>query len=320
MKNLLHLFSALAISTAIAAEPYNPSQPTESGPTKILDVPVHDTDRHRDLPVRIYLPKNPAPAPVILFSHGLGGSREGNAFMGNHWARRGYVVVFVQHPGSDETVWKGSADPLRSMKKAANFANFSLRLKDIPAVIDQLTLWNTTPGNPLHNRLDLEKIGMAGHSFGALTTQGLSGQSLPWVGVRLTDTRIKAALCLSPSSPEHGNPAKAFATVKIPWMLMTGTNDVSSIGNQTLASRLNIFPALPEGSKYELVLNGANHMTFTDNLIPKSFDNPNHHKTILALSTAFWDACLKDNKEAKTWLDGENALSVLTPADTFQRK
>jgi len=320
MKNLLHLFSALAISTAIAAEPYNPSQPTESGPAKILDVTVRDTDRSRDLPVRIYLPKNPAPAPVILFSHGLGGSREGNAFMGNHWARRGYVVVFVQHPGSDETVWKGATDPLRSMKKAATFANFSLRLKDIPAVIDQLTLWNTTPGNPLHNRLDLEKIGMVGHSFGALTTQGLSGQNLPWVGVRLTDTRIKAALCLSPSSPEHGNPAKAFATVKIPWMLMTGTNDVSSIGNQTLASRLHVFPALPEGSKYELVLNGANHMTFTDNPIPKSFDNPNHHKAILALSTAFWDACLKDNKEAKTWLDGENALSVLAPADTFQRK
>ncbi len=320
MKNLLLFFSALAISTTLTAGPYNPSQPTESGPAKILDVTVRDTGRARDLPVRIYLPKNPAPAPVILFSHGLGGSREGNGWLGNHWARHGYAIVFVQHPGSDESVWKGAADPLRSMKKAANAANFSLRLKDIPAVIDQLALWNTTPGNPLHNRLNLEKIGMAGHSFGALTTQGLSGQTLPWVGTRPTDARIKAALCLSPACPEHGNPSKAFASVKIPWMVMTGTNNISAIGNQTLASRLNVFPALPEGSKYELVLNGANHVTFTDSPIPKSSDNPNHHKAILALSTAFWDAFLKDDKAAKTWLDGESALSVLTPADTFQRK
>ena len=38
-----------------------------------------------------------------------------------------------------------------------------------------------------------------------------------------------------------------------------------------------------------------------------------YHKAILALTTAFWDAQLKGDKEAKVWLDGDGAKSVLTP-------
>src|ERR1035438_4187742 len=45
-----------------------------------LDLTAHDAKRGRDIPLRVYLPTNTAPAPVILFSHGLGGSRMGSAF------------------------------------------------------------------------------------------------------------------------------------------------------------------------------------------------------------------------------------------------
>jgi predicted dienelactone hydrolase len=48
----------------------------------------------------------PGAAPVVLFSHGLGGSRTGSVFLGEHWAARGYVAVFLQHPGSDDSIWK----------------------------------------------------------------------------------------------------------------------------------------------------------------------------------------------------------------------
>ena len=71
-----------------------------------VDLTVHDAARNRDIPVRVYLPTNTAPEPVILFSHGLGGSRAGSVFLGEHWAARGYVAVFLQHPGSDDSVWK----------------------------------------------------------------------------------------------------------------------------------------------------------------------------------------------------------------------
>lgn len=44
-----------------------------------------------------------------MFSHGLGGSRSGSAFLGEHWAARSYVAVSLQHPGSDDSVWKSES-------------------------------------------------------------------------------------------------------------------------------------------------------------------------------------------------------------------
>jgi predicted dienelactone hydrolase len=120
----------------------------------------------------------------VLFSHGLGGSREGPAFLGEHWAGRGYLAVFLQHPGSDESVRKdvSPGQRLRAMEQAASARNFLLRARDVPAVLDQLERWNRSPGHPLVGRMDLGRIGMSGHSFGAVTTQAVSGQSFSWIG------------------------------------------------------------------------------------------------------------------------------------------
>jgi len=48
--------------------------------------------------------------------------------------------------------------------------------------------------------LDLNRIGMSGHSFGAVTTQNVSGQRTPFGPALFTDQRIKAALAMSPNS------------------------------------------------------------------------------------------------------------------------
>jgi hypothetical protein len=71
---------------------------------------------------------------------------------------------------------------------------------------------------------------MSGHSFGALTTQGVSGQQAFGGLVNFTDDRIKAAVAFSPSSPRAGKAERAFGKVEIPWMLMTGTKDLSPNG------------------------------------------------------------------------------------------
>src|SRR5258708_4014573 len=93
------------------------------------DLTVTDAARKRDIPVRMYLPANEKPEPVVVFSHGLGGSRAGSKFLGEQWAARGYVAVFVQHPGSDDAVWKDVAkgERMTAMRKAASLENFLLR-------------------------------------------------------------------------------------------------------------------------------------------------------------------------------------------------
>ena len=273
-------------------------------------------------PSAFICPRTPRPEPVVLFSHGLGGSRAGSVFLGEHWAARGYVAVFLQHPGSDDSVWKDEPGPqrMRAMKQAASLDNFLLRVKDVPAVLNQLEIWNTDKTNPLAGRLDLKKVGMSGHSFGAVTTEAVSGESLPVGGQQFTDPRIRAAIAFSPSSPKTGSATKAFGSVKIPWMLMTGTKDVAPIGDQDVASRLAVYPALHGAPKYEVVLYNAEHSVFTDRALPGDREprNPNHHRVILALSTAFWDAYLRGDAGALAWLNGPGPRSVMEPADHWQ--
>ncbi len=325
--NPLTLLMGLGFLAALSSAPghaaaYDPLAVTvPKAPT--MELQVRDHERRREIPLLLHVPEAGPAAPVILFSHGLGGSRHAGQYLGRHWAARGYVVVFVQHPGSDESVWREVPQETRraALKKAANSENYLLRLRDITAVLDQLTIWQQLAGHPLHGRLDLQRIGMSGHSFGALTTQAVSGQTLPLVGTSLSEPRIKAALALSPGKPRHGDAAAAFASVRIPWLLMTGTRDDSPIGKVSPASRQEVYPALPPGGKYELVLHEAQHSAFSDHpLRGNAARNPNHHRVILALSTAFWDCWLRANPAAHSWLDGWGPSSVLQANDRWQKK
>ncbi len=318
---LLLLLFALA---DVRGQQYDPLDLGEASSGDPVDLAAHDSRRDRDVPLRVYLPTENKPAPVILFSHGLGGSRAGGAYLGEHWSARGYAVVSLQHPGSDSSVWKDQPRRKRmaALEGAASGQNFLLRVQDVSSALDQLAAWNKEDGHPVHGRLDMEHVGMSGHSFGAVTTQSVSGQSAGFMGARFTDDRIDAAIAFSPSSPRRGDPAKAFSTVKIPWMLMTGTKDTSPIGNSDVPSRLAVYPNLPQSiDKYELVLHGAVHSAFTDRMAPGDADdhNPNHHRAILALSTAFWDTYLRSDPAARQWLLGSGPQSVLEKEDRWQR-
>lgn len=318
------VFVILLIAAAARAAAYDPLALSGPKPAPPLDLTAAGSQAGRSIPLRVYLPADSKPAPVILFSHGLGGSREGNAFMGEHWAARGYVVVCVQHPGSDTSVWRDAPvrERMAAMREAASLQNLLLRVRDIPAVLTQLEKWNAAAGHPLAGRLDLKRVGMSGHSFGAVTTQAVSGQRYGVRGAIFTDARIKAAMAFSPSTPKAGSPQQAFGAVKIPWMLMTGTRDTSPIGDTDVASRQAVFPALPPGGKYELVLDGAEHSAFTDRALPgdKGPRNPNHHKVILALGTAFWDTTLREDAAARAWLDGTGPAGVMEKNDRWQKK
>ena len=284
------------------------------------DLTVRDAARNREIPVRIYLPANEKAEPVVLFSHGLGGSRAGGEYLGEQWAARGYVAVFVQHPGSDDAVWKEAASEERmaALRRAVSLENFLLRVRDIPAVLDQLEPWNKS--GPLAGRMDLTKIGMSGHSFGAATTEAVSGETFAVSGTKLNDPRIRAAVIMSPSTPVSTTAEQAFGAVKVPWLLMTGTKDNAPIGLADVKSRLTVYPALRGAPKYQVVLNNAEHSAFTDRALPGDREprNPNHHRVILALSTAFWDAYLRGDKDALAWLNGAGPRTVLEAADDWK--
>jgi hypothetical protein len=72
--------------------------------------------------------------------------------------------------------------------------------------------------------------------------------------------------------------------------------------------------------RYELVLEGGEHSAFTERALPgeRGKRNPNHHRAILAISTAFWDTHLCSDAAAREWLHGRGPRSVLEEKDRWQ--
>lgn len=323
MKFLFSCFSLVTAMTSLLrgeVTEYDPLPVSDGGIiSKTFEASASAGERM--LPLRVYLPNDKKPAPVVLFSHGLGGSRDNNPYLGNHWAKRGYVVVFIQHPGSDENVWKATSPPQRmsALRQAASAQNLILRAKDVSSVIDALTSWNAEKNHALQDRLDLKKIGMSGHSFGAVTTQAVAGQKMGRGGSPFLESRISAAVMMSPSSPVFGEPAMAFGSIKIPCLLMTGTLDTSPVGNASAEDRLKVFPCLKLAPAWQVVFDKATHMSFGDHDLKGNPGEGNrYHKAILAITTAFWDAELRGDKQAKGWLNGIGVKSLLAPEDTWE--
>ena len=279
---------------------------TDTELTVIRLEPV-DESRNRTVPVKIYRKPGEKPSPVILFSHGLGGSRENSPYLGEYWATHGYVAIFVQHAGSDEEVWKSvdRADRMAALKQAIGLEEALARYADIPFVIDCLEEWNAKEGHDLRGRLDLERIGLCGHSFGAVTTQALMGQRFV-VNRSFHDPRIDAFFAMSPSAPRGLSPREAFGHVSSPVLCMTGTEDDSPVQPEVSPeSRLEVYAGLPAGDKFQLVFEGAGHFAFSDTGLFDEQRQPHHHPAIQLISKRFWDAYLKGEAEAKAWLQSD---------------
>ena len=295
---LLWLFLFFTVTSALLH-----SEVPTTAKTFLFD-PV-DTSRERTVPVKVYLSPSDSPRPVVIFSHGLGGSRENSAYLGNYWADHGYVAVFVQHAGSDEEVWRSveRGERMEALKSAASLQSALARYADIPFVLDQLEKWNVSTDHALKGKLDLDHVGLCGHSFGANTTQALMGQRYPMVAKTFLDTRIDAFFAMSPSTSRGITPEKAFGQIAAPVLCMTGTEDNSPITPETTPeSRREVYAALPEGDKYQLVFEGGNHFAFSDTGVFDEKRQAHHHPAIQRISTHFWDAYLKGDVAAKGWL------------------
>ena len=268
--------------------------------SRTLDVSVTDPLTNRDIGLRVRSPAGEGRAGLILYSPGIGcGLSAGQAWC-EAWQEAGFFVVTLDHPVTGSSLWDTDGTTLHeNLARALAVAQYGLRVADCSHVI---SLCLTT--HEISRRVDPERIGVAGHSFGALTVQSISGQ--PLGGKDVSDSRVRAAIAFSPGALSVER-AKSMASVRIPFFCVTGDHDnFVTIGSgknamvlgSALANRLAVFDNLPAGKRQLLVLSRADHMTFAGERFDASHysrdpavsaaGDPAAWARISAMTTPFW--------------------------------
>jgi predicted dienelactone hydrolase len=283
-------FSRSAAALAVLAHAY---------PARALPAPQEevwqDSGRSRDLPALIRWPEG-KPLGVVVYSHGLGGRRNGGDTWGKAWAEAGLVIVHLQHPGSDAPSLKGG---LTALRKASQPEQLVARMQDIRFAIAEINRRKAS-GAGSWAAVPVDKMAVGGHSFGARTTLLTAG----WQGNgnNGTDPQPKAFVAMSPAlnNVSLAQGRKELATATRPFLICTGSLDGEIMGNgETPESRRTVYEALPAGKKALLWLDGADHFTFAgnDKQIPSTFivrreqatlqAEERHHQIAATLSTAW---------------------------------
>lgn len=311
--DLLSPASKPAVPKAQSADGYK----LADGPHAVTEVPdlvLHDAKRDKDLHLRIFYPEGPGPFPVIVFSHGAGGSQACCDSLTRHWASHGYVTLQPTHQDSvSQRRGAGETDPrlLAAVKEALNNpALWQSRAEDISFVLDSLpVLPNHVPA--LAGKLDPDRIGVGGHSMGAFTADALAGARIDLPNHpddNFADPRVRAVLLLSPQGPgEFGLHDHSWDHVSLPLLSMTGSLDRAANGRGPDWKKIPFDRSLAS-DKYHVFIEGANHMSFIGarTLLPA---HAAQGEMILgytnSASLAFWDAYLKADPAARAYLQSD---------------
>lgn len=262
MTGAISLTGLLALSVLIVL----PTAQAQSAVTIEYDVWT-DADRGRDIPIKLYIPEGGEAIGVLVFSHGLGGSREAAAYLGERAAQDGFLGLFIQHPGSDESVWRDRPRGQRrqALVRAANAQTAIARFMDLPFVLDELEA-RVERGEI---RADTSRIAIAGHSYGshsALAAVG-RGYDTPRGLISFADPRVRAAVALSPPPFDAGESARfdaIFGSIDRPVMHITGTEDGDPLRDTASPeARLVAFAEISGPPQYLIVFEDGDHMVFS---------------------------------------------------------
>lgn len=298
------LLQALGGAALLAGAPW--ARAGEAQPFAVTDLDWHDAARRRDVPVRLYLPAAAGPlrpVPLVVFSHGIGGSRAGYRYLGSHFASQGVASLHLQHVGSDRNLWTGSLFSLVSrLQGAAQEGEALARVGDLRFALDRLLDGEFAP------RIDAGRIVAAGHSYGANTTLLASGARVEREGrvIDLRDARVQAAIVIS-APPFYGEaePRKVLSPVRVPTLHVTATEDIIRIPGYYSGAddRIAVFDAVGSPRKALAVFEGGSHSMFTDRAgTGGALLNPQVKAATQALSLAFLHSVFDgDDAALKAW-------------------
>ena len=199
--------------------------------------------------------------PVVIFSHGITGTRHLHQTMYEYLVSHGFIVVALDHSfDANLTIFPdgrladyrsditGHVDSVNIRKMQMN-----TRATDISFILDQLyKVHSGKIKSQINAKIDLEMVAVGGHSYGGSTATVASQQ----------DNRIKACFVLdswiSPIPQETIDNG-----VHIPFLFMGRPTWTGSDypGNYPRLDSLMVHSSSP---KYRLIINGTKHLDYSD--------------------------------------------------------
>lgn len=226
--------------------------------------PGGDAVPGRNLPATLIYPDVPEPLPVVVFTHGLGSEPAAYDELLTAWALAGFAVVAPHHP-------------LTVAGSAQVFDDVVNQPGDVSVVLDAVLSLNEAPDEDLEGRIDVERIAMAGHSAGAVTTLGL-------LNACCADDRIDAAVVLAGSPLYFGG---EIARTDVSALFVHPTDDTVLPIDEVRA----VFERAPGPAAFLELVGGTHAAPFDDGNDPL-------HPAVVAATTDFLTWALRDDSAA----------------------
>jgi dienelactone hydrolase len=212
---------------------------------------------------RVWFPQGQGPFPLVLAVHGNHNMSEfsdpGYAYLGQHLASRGYIFVSV-----DQNFLNGFwlAD--------GEFKEMPIRAWLLLEHLRQWRGWNATPGNPFYGQVDLERVGLIGHSRGGEAVgyaAALNARDYAPVS-KVADAEdfqfgIRGVVAIGPSDNHYKPGNTPLVLREASYLLLAGGHDADTYASYGLAQyNRTRFDLNPGGFKAVAYIYRANHGQF----------------------------------------------------------
>ena len=215
--------------------------------------------------VRIDGPLAVGEFPLVVVSHGTGGSHLTHRMLGAHLARNGYIVALPEHPRNNRN----------NNELAGSATILANRPRHVHSVIDWIHADDT-----LGQSLTRDCVAVIGHSLGGYTALAIAGgcpTSFPYesadgqsYAIEVTpDARVKSLILLAPAT-RWFMATGALENVRLPLLMFTGDTDLHANAMHAAIVKQRIGDlSLVE----HRVVEGAGHFSFLSPF-PPEMTNP----------------------------------------------